>query len=194
MCYHYQLAKPIPDIEKQFQAEFLHPEIYQPLIFNGFLHQKAPVIPHSQPDKIDFFSWGLIPHWAKDSTIQKNTLNARIETIAEKPSFKYVLKNRCLILADAFFEWQWLDPQGKKKQKFKLTLPDESPFAFAGLWSHWQEINTFTILTGEADELMSEIHNSKKRMPLILATGTEKNWLNGQNMETQNHLLVAEMV
>jgi len=194
MCYHYQLAKPIPEIEKQFQAEFLHPEIYQPLIFNGFLHLKAPVIAHSQPDKIDLFSWGLIPHWAKDSTIQKNTLNARIETIAEKPSFKYVLKNRCLILADAFFEWQWLDPQGKKKQKFKLTLPDQSPFAFAGLWSQWREINTFTILTGEANELMSEIHNSKKRMPLILATGTEKNWLKGQNMETQNDLLIAENV
>lgn len=188
MCYHYQLAKPIPEIEQKFEAQFHYPEFYQPLIFNGFLHLKAPVIANSQPNVIDFFSWGLIPHWAKDSTIQKNTLNARIETIAEKPSFKYSVQNRCLILADAFFEWQWLDPKGKKKQKYKLTLPDESLFAFAGLWSQ----KTFTILTTEANELMSEIHNSKKRMPLILASGTEKNWLSGQSMESQNHHLIAE--
>jgi putative SOS response-associated peptidase YedK len=71
-------------------------------------------------------------------SIPKNTLNAKIETIGEKPSFKYSLDKRCLILADGFYEWHWLDPKGTKKQKYLLTLPNCEPFAFAGLRRKWR--------------------------------------------------------
>jgi putative SOS response-associated peptidase YedK len=75
----------------------------------------------------------LIPAWAKDKTIQQYTLNAKIETLNEKPSFKNNIKNRCLVIADGYYEWQWLDPKGKNKQKYLITLTSEEPFAFAGI-------------------------------------------------------------
>ena len=95
------------------------------------------------------------------------------------------MKNRCLIIADGFYEWQWLDKKGKEKQKYLITLPGEQLFAFAGLWSRWVNLETgeivksYTIITTEADQLMSEIHNSKKRMPVILTRENENEWMNG---------------
>jgi len=124
-------------------------------------------------------------------------LNARIETIYEKPSFKDVINNRCLVLADGFYEWQWLDEKGKQKQKYELTLPHNELFAFAGLYSEWTnkttgEIqNTYTLLTTAANEQMSKIHNTKKRMPILVAADSELAWLNGQELQMQNHKLIA---
>ena len=139
----------------------------------------------------------MIPHWAKDDSIRKNTLNARSETIHEKPSFRQVVNNRCLVLSDGFFEWQWLDEKGKKKQKYEITLPSNELFAFAGLWSEWVDkttgelINSYAILTTEANETMSRIHNSKKRMPMILSRDNERGWINGGEMVMDNGRLVA---
>ena len=133
------------------------------------------------------FTWGLIPFWSKDNTIQQYTLNAKIETLAEKPSFKHSINKRCLVIADGFYEWQWLDPKGKNKQKYIITLPDNGLFAFGGIWSEWvnkatgEIINTYSIVTTQANELMCEIHNSKKRMPVILTPEFEQAWLGGTN-------------
>ena len=104
-------------------------------------------------------------------------------------SFKNAIQNRCLILADGFYEWQWLDEKGKKKQKHLVTLKNDDLFAFAGIYSVWinkitGEIrDTYSIVTTEANELMSEIHNSKKRMPVILSEEREKDWLAGEEIE-----------
>jgi len=122
----------------------------------------TPVIIDEKPQIITHYHWGLIPTWAKDLAIQKYTLNAKIETVTEKPSFKNSVNKRCLVIADGFFEWQWLDPKGKKKQQYEIGLPNQELFAFAGLYSQWVDKstgeikNTYTILTTEANPLMAD--------------------------------------
>lgn len=181
-------------IEQRFGAKFSYD--YTPGEFNAFSYPKTPVITHAQPEWIQNFQWGLIPAWAQDEKIQSMTLNARIETIADKPTFKSVLQNRCLIISNGFYEWQWLDAKGKKKQKYFIHLPHQELFAFAGLWSEWihpqtgEVLSTYSILTGAANELMAKIHNTKKRMPLIVAAGKEIDWLHG-HLICDNDALVA---
>lgn len=195
MCFHTQSNKTVKQLEKRFDGRFLAPEWYTPNIANAFTFPLIPVIANDRRDVIQGFNWGLIPPWAKDTSIRKSTLNARLETLDQKPSFKPSLSKRCLVLADGFFEWKWLDQQGKSKQKYLLTLPNEEAFAFAGLWNSWadkctgQLLNTFTIITTAANDLMSEIHNTKKRMPVILYPEAEKEWLNGGELVLQNDLL-----
>ena len=200
MCFHSKLSKKAQALQNRFKAKFENVDILLPEIYNAFQYPKTPVITNREADKIHLFNWGLIPAWAKDDTIKKMTLNARIETIAEKPAFKGSIKNRCLILADGFYEWQWLDPKGKNKQKYLITLPDDDAFAFAGLWSEWIDkstgelLKTYTILTTEANELMSKIHNSKKRMPIIVSKETEKKWLEGDKINSFDIELLATAV
>ncbi|MBX2985319.1 MAG: SOS response-associated peptidase [Bacteroidia bacterium] len=200
MCFHSKQSKSAQELQNRFKAKFDNEALFTPSIYNGFQFPKTPVITNKQPEKIHFFNWGLIPFWAKDDSIKKNTLNARIETIHEKPAFRNSINNRCLILADGFYEWQWLDDKGKQKQKYELTLPDNELFAFAGLYSEWTDkstgeiINTYTILTTEANELMSKIHNTKKRMPIIISKDSEQTWLNGQDLIMQNDRLKATAV
>jgi putative SOS response-associated peptidase YedK len=110
-------------------------------------------------------------------------LNAKIETVGEKPSFRNSVDKRCLVIADGYYEWQWLDPKGKVKQKYELCLPNKELFTFAGLHSEWinketGEIKkTYTILTTEASPLLAKIHNHKKRMPVVLKQEDESKWL-----------------
>jgi len=121
--------------------------------------------------------WGLIPIWAKDPSIGNRMINARVETIAEKPSFCDALKKRrCLIPADGFYEWQKL---GKVKQSVRIVLKSREPFGLAGLWDSWtspakEEVLSCTIITTEANDLMQEIHD---RMPVILNRDVENRWL-----------------
>lgn len=200
MCFHSKLSKTAQELKNRFKAKFEHEAEFNPSVFNGFQHPKTPVITNKKTDEIQLFQWGLIPFWAKDDSIKKNTLNARIETIHEKPSFKNAIHNRCLILADGFFEWQWLDAKGKQKQKFELSLENNEPFAFAGLYSEWTNkttgeiMNTYTILTTEANELMQKIHNSKKRMPILVSANNELDWLNGKALIMQNENLKASYI
>ncbi len=197
MCFQSKNTKTVHQLETRFEAPFMEPEWYTPGFYNGFTFPKTPVIANNQAATIQLFNWGLIPFWAKDQSIRKHTLNAREETLDQKPSFKPSLHQRCLILADGFFEWQWLDAKGKQKKKFLLTLPGEEAFAFAGLWSAWTDPgsgeihHTYTIITTAANELMSKIHNSRKRMPVIVAPEAEKEWLKGSPLLTQNDRLVA---
>lgn len=205
MCFYFRASKKVLDmLEKKYQGieDVIRnikitddPDKNWALNYNGFSHPDTLVVASNQQDKIQLMNWGLIPFWAKDRTIQNSTLNAKIETIQEKPSFKYSLNNRCLIYADGFFEWQWLDDKGKNKQKYLLTLPNEEPFAFAGLWNEWKDkstgetLKTYTILTTEANDLMAQIHNSKKRMPVIVSN--ENEWLRGSELKMSNDLLLA---
>jgi putative SOS response-associated peptidase YedK len=145
------------------------------------------IVRHGDKNHLEKLYWGLVPFWAKDTTIGSRMINARSETVATKPSFRNPFKSRrCLILADGFFEW--LGESGNKQPMF-LTLPDGSPFAFAGLWETWDNqgkearpYRSCTILTREASESVIPIHN---RMPVILKPEAFGPWLNRNNQDVR---------
>lgn len=189
MCFFSKISKEAVELEHRFNAKFDDSERFQPKeIYSGFAYPATPVITNKEPASIKLLNWGLLPPWAKDNSIRQYTLNARIETIGEKPSFRSSIKNRCLIIADGFYEWKWLDSKGKQKQKYLITMPDSEIFTFAGLWSEWvnketgEIFKTYTVITKPANELMSEIHNTKKRMPFILTPDFENMWLAGEDI------------
>ena len=181
MCFHFKLSKS----KETFKDRDLkgHPVNG---VYNGFSHPNVNVVAQDSPKEIKHFMWGLIPSWAKDDDIKKYTLNARYETLKTKPSFKNA--KRCLIFADGFYEWKWLDKQGKKKQKYLIELPNSELFSFAGLYDQWIDkqtgeiINSCSIVTTEAKGIMREIHNSKMRMPLVIENNQMDDWL--ENRET----------
>jgi len=130
-------------------------------------------------NRLDLMKWGLIPSWAKDPKIGNSLINARSETVHEKPSFRHAIKyNRCIIPANGFFEWLH---EGDKKLPSYIHMADNSLMAFAGLWEHWKEpeeenvLETFTILTTSANDLVKPLHD---RMPVILHPADYQLWLN----------------
>lgn len=141
--------------------------------------QPVAVIPNNDKKKLDFFVWGLIPSWAKDPGIGNRLINARSETVSEKPSFRAAFRRRrCLVLADGFYEWRH-EGKGKPKTPIYIKLNTGNPFAFAGLWENWfskdgSQILSCTILTTRPNSLMEDIHN---RMPVILPTEAYETWL-----------------
>ncbi len=196
MCYNYAVKKAALELQKRFKAQYAEIAI-EPTVYNGFAFPKAPVIANTKPDTIQLFDWGLLPSWAKDMSFRKNTLNARIESIHEKPSFRNSANKRCLVLADAFYEWKWLDEKGKKKEKYEIRVPSGDTFAMGGIWSEYTDketgeiLHTFAILTMEANPLMAEIHNTKKRMPLILSPENEQRWLMGGAADEKINLVAS---
>ena len=189
MCYQTRLIKKREEMMQRFNAEMNDLLDYNPIEFcSAFDYPSTPVITNDNAKEIQLFNWGLVPDWSQDMQIRKYTLNARIETLDEKPSFKNVIHNRCLVIADGFYEWQWLTKSGSKKNKYLITLPDEELFGFAGIYSKWVDFdgsvfNSYSIITTEANDLMSEIHNTKKRMPVILKKEDENDWLQGKSVE-----------
>lgn len=187
MCYQTRLIKKKEEIQNRFRVsvdDLMNIEELE--LVKAFDYPKTPIITNDKPDKISMYNWGLVPEWAQDTSFRHYTLNARVETLTEKPSFKGVIQNRCLIIADGFYEWKWLNKSGSKKQKYQITLPNEELFTFAGLYTQWQNfdgtiMNTYTMVTTQANELMSEIHNTKQRMPIILNKNDEHDWLNGKD-------------
>lgn len=129
--------------------------------------------------RFDLMHWGLIPSWAKDPTIGNRMINARSETAATKPSFRSAVKyRRCLLPTDGFYEWKAIAGQ-KRKQPYYIRMADDRPFAFAGLWEHWEgpdgaAVDSCTILTTEPNKMMADIHN---RMPVILDPKDFAQWL-----------------
>jgi putative SOS response-associated peptidase YedK len=181
MCYHYGLAKPAEVIKKRFKLRdigaFEGPFFHA----NAFEKRLLPVIGSENPDKISHMRWGLIPHWSDTDTLKYATQNCMVETAAEKPAFRKAFQSgRCLIPADGFYEWQH---RGKVKQPWFISHQDQSVFAFAGIYDTWQPagggpaLHTFSILTMPASPLMAQIHNTKKRMPVILPADVEHLWL-----------------
>ena len=120
MCFNFQQTFNLEHYEYRFTAKATDGIDRIPKYLNGFTYPKVMMISNTNPDIIAPVSWGLIPTWAKDNRIREYTLNAKIETLEEKPSFKPYIHNRCLILADGFFECKWLDAKGKNKQKYLL--------------------------------------------------------------------------
>lgn len=137
-----------------------------------------------QQRTIDSLRWGLIPHWAKDKSIGNRMINARMETVEDKPSFKKPLKHqRCIIPADGFYEWR---REGKSKQPFYIHRADNEPLTFAGLWEHWVDketgeiVDSCTVITTAASLMMREIHD---RMPVVMDYERAKEWLNAENVD-----------
>jgi putative SOS response-associated peptidase YedK len=131
-------------------------------------------------NELSKFRWGLVPSWAKDPSIGNRMINARAETVAEKPSFRTAYrKRRCLVLADGFYEWH---TENNIKIPYFISLASGDPFAFAGLWEHWQSketeenFQTTTIITTAANEFLSQLHH---RMPIVLEPGNAMRWLDG---------------
>ena len=135
--------------------------------------------PETKKRTLKQLRWGLIPSWAKDPGMGAKLINARAETVAEKPAFRSAIKQRrCLIVADGFYEWQ---QQAGKKQPFYFRLQHGQAFGFAGLWEHWKssetQISSCTILTTRSNELLQPIHD---RMPVILKQQDYDLWLDPQ--------------
>lgn len=190
MCFHSKQSKEATEVENRFNAKIDNIAIFNPQEnINGFDYPLTPVIIDENPKIITHYNWGLIPSWSKDDEIKKFTLNARIETVDEKPSFRNSVNKRCLIIANGFYEWQWMDSKGKSKNKFEIGIGNDDLFAFAGLYSLWVDTitgeikNTYTIVTTEANPLMAEIHNINKRMPIILKPEDEIKWLEHQPIQ-----------
>lgn len=185
MCGRYTNSKSEKENRKAFKlkpGDGLFAERY-----NIAPTQQAPVVTNDRVDDIQLFKWGLIPHWAKDNAIGNKLINARAETLEEKPSFRESFrKRRCLVLADSFYEWADLK-KGQGRVPQRISLKDEEVFAFAGLWENWkspedgQNIFSFTIITTAANELLKPIHD---RMPVILTPDTAKIWLDIQRPAT----------
>jgi putative SOS response-associated peptidase YedK len=179
MCGRYSQRQSAAIIAQAFQVDNV-PEL-KPR-YNIAPTQLVPSIlktSDSQNRQFKMLQWGLIPSWSKDAKIGTKLINARAETVADKPAFRSAFrKRRCLVVADGFYEWHQQE-NNKQKQPFYIRMKDEQPFAFAGLWEHWQdahgeEIETCTLLTTEANELMQSIHN---RMPVILEPKDYDLWL-----------------
>jgi putative SOS response-associated peptidase YedK len=149
-----------------------------------------PVITQADPKYVQLFNWGLIPSWIKTKIdadkLKAQTLNARSETAFEKPSFRSGIKyNRCLIPADGFFEWREVD---KKKYPHFIFMKNQELFCFGGIYADWTDrftgelIQSFSILTTDANPMMEKIHNSKKRMPVIIPSNGYAHWLDNNLM------------
>lgn len=196
MCFYFHQSKTAVEIAHRYNSKTEPHKQNLQEVFTGFSHPLITTI-HLQKSipTIRHMQWGLIPHWAKSNEIQKNTLNARWETIHEKPSFKYYTQNRCIIPATGFYEWQWLDSKGKQKQKYDIRCSDNELFSLAGIWNIWhnnnQNIWTCSILTIPANSLMEKIHNTKQRMPFILDISQESDWLQGNTIAPKNIELIA---
>lgn len=155
--------------------------------YKAFNNPLLPVISMEQPSQVRLMEWGLIPGWARDrkhaELIRKGTYNARAESIHEKPSFREPFqRTRCLVIAHGFYEWQLVNGV---KIPWYIRLKNKEAFAFAGLYDSWrdpegsEELQTFSIVTTTANPLMEKIHNTKKRMPVILSPDQEGKWIDG---------------
>lgn len=160
------------------------PPDYQPR-YNVAPTQPVSVVPNTGERKAEWMHWGLIPFWAKDPSIGSRLINARSETITEKPAFKNAFnKRRCLVLADGFYEWKKGAGPGGRSQPYYFKRADGKAFAFAGLWEFWrgqagEEIRSCTIITTDANEIVKPVHD---RMPVMLSGEALWAWL-GEDAE-----------
>lgn len=174
MCGRYSFV-PKQDFAERFQVANQQLELLPR--YNVAPTQTMPVITRNSPNRVEEMRWGLVPSWAKDASIGSRMINARAETVGEKPAFRRALAaRRCLVPASGFYEWQ-RSPGGKVPHY--ISLRDDDTFAFAGLYEIWKNdagdmLRTYTIITTTPNELMEAIHN---RMPVILRREDEGLWL-----------------
>jgi len=183
MCGRFTLTADISTLQESFPFVEM-PQGMQPH-FNIAPTQPVAVVPNDGRNKLDFFVWGLIPSWAKDPNIGSRLINARAETLHEKPSFRTAFRRRrCLVLADGFYEWRQAE---RGKTPMYIRLASGKPFAFAGLWESWNSpdgsnVLSCTIITTQPNELMATIHN---RMPVILPEEAYPIWLESSEADPQ---------
>ncbi len=181
MCGRFVSHSSLSLIEKTFNVDSVACEVSPS--YNIAPTQTVPVIVRNHQTRLDTFHWGLVPFWAKDLNIGSRLINARVETVAQKPSFRNAFKKRrCLMVADGFYEWK--GPKGQK-QPWYLTLPAGEPFAFAGLWERWTgdpqgDYLSCVIITTAASKSVRDIHD---RMPVILNAETYDAWLDIENQD-----------
>ncbi|HEY3311955.1 MAG TPA: SOS response-associated peptidase [Anaerolineales bacterium] len=191
MCGRFTLAVDPADLQAAFPNFGFPKEIKAR--YNVAPTQPVLVLSNDGKLSADYFTWGLIPMWAKDPSIGSRLINARAETLAEKSSFRGPYKyKRCLIFADGFYEWK-AQTGSKLKIPYHISLASGQPFAFAGLWDEWHssdgsQVKSCSIITTEPNALMSTLHN---RMPVILPASAYEAWLSPspQKPEDLNHLL-----
>ena len=180
MCGRFTLTVDTAALQENF-PQFNFPAEGRPR-FNIATTQPVLVLPNDGKNTADYFVWGLIPSWAKDPAIGSRLINARAETLAEKPSFRGSYKyHRCLVFADGFYEWKSM-PGTKTKIPHFIRLVSGKPLAFAGLWDEWHspdgsQVKSCTIITTEPNDLMATLHN---RMPAILPESAYAQWLDPQ--------------
>ena len=208
MCGRYTLFTPAEELASRFDATFAEPP--EPR-YNCAPGQSLPVITNDDPDRFQQFKWGLIPSWADDEGLGNDLINARAETLAEKPSFEAAYqRRRCLIPADGFYEWVQEDDA---KQPYRVAFADDRPFAMAGLWERWEPTHTqtglgdfggsdgadgggdvgaepdaiesFSIVTTEPNDVVSRLHH---RMAVVLDPDEESTWLHGDRDEVADLL------
>ena len=177
MCGRFTLTADPDQLRAYFPGLAIPEEL--PPRYNIAPSQPVAVIPNDGKGQLNFFVWGLIPSWAKDPKIGNRMINARAETLAEKPSFRAAFRRRrCLIPADGFYEWRQ-EPGQKRKTPMFIRLESGQPFALAGLWESWHapdgsNILSCTIITTQPNDLVEKIHN---RMPVILPPESYSLWL-----------------
>ena len=185
MCGRFVQFSSLRTLERHFQLDLFGAELTAS--YNIAPTQEIFAVTHDNGRRLGKFHWGLVPSWSKDLSGASRLINARAETVAQKPSFRAAFKKRrCLILSDGFYEWK-----GEKgnRQPYFLYLPDEKPFAFAGLWEAWKPGDageeqppyySCTIITREASTSVRDIHH---RMPVILQPQAYDPWLDPKNQQ-----------
>lgn len=188
MCFHNSMTTKALKLAARYGRKSDIVEIYQDILdeqyhVNAFNFPKYPII--TQSDEVQVFNWGLIPFWVKTvedaDKIKRMTLNARNDTIFEKPSFREaIMKKRCIVPSTGYFEWRH---EGTQKIPYYLFLKKEPIFSMAGIYDTWvdkttgEEHSTFSIITTDTNPLTDYIHNTKHRMPAILSKEEEERWL-----------------
>lgn len=185
MCFHNALTQKPKEVAKYYGVESPD-DLYQPMPHGvGFEHPQWPVVSMNEPHRLSLKHWGLIPSWVKQAeqarTASNQNLNARSETVFEKPSFRDGIQHhRCLVPSSGFFEWREMN---KVKYPYFIYPSKDSLFTMAGIASHWvnpatgEVLETFSILTTPANSVMSMIHNVKLRMPLLLSNEAASEWM-----------------
>jgi putative SOS response-associated peptidase YedK len=176
MCGRFTITNEREMIERRFGATFDN-DFFKPR-YNAAPSQSLPVILNTDPQTIKPLIWGLRPQWFKRLATRDGLINVRAESLREKPTFKHDLRTqRCVVLADGFYEWKKTD--GRRKTPYRIQLKTGELFAFAGIWEEnedmdGEQIQTFAIITTAANELVGQVHN---RMPVILPKEQEQVWL-----------------
>ncbi|WP_026567269.1 SOS response-associated peptidase [Bacillus sp. UNC41MFS5] len=194
MCGRFTLTATFEEIIDRFEIQaFIEQENYEPSFNIAPSQAVHAVINDGKSNRMGFLKWGLVPPWAKDPAIGHKMINARAETLAEKPSFRKAFqKKRCLVIADSFYEWK--RHEDKSKTPMRIKLKSDDLFAMAGIWEAWKSpegktLYTCSVITTGPNDLMKDIHD---RMPVILKPDDEKIWLDpsGSNPNDLNKLLV----
>lgn len=182
MCGRYSQAADLKTLKRRFGLEG---EVALKPRYNLAPSQEGPVVVGNSPRRLKLMRWGLVPSWAEGPSLGPRLINARAETLAERPAFHRAFQSRrCLVLADGFYEWR---KEKGAKVPMRFVLRNREPFAFAGLWETWKdpqgpELQSFTIVTTGANELLKPVHD---RMPAILRPEQEALWLDAGFNDTR---------